>query len=222
MSCQQCQGIETVFDKKVATKELRQYRKKGPDKTTRMLIEALEAEGVGGMTLLDIGGGIGAIQHELLAVGVSSATSVEASPAYIEAAVEESERQGRMDLVTYQYGNFVDLATDVAPADIVTLDRVICCYDDMQTLVGLSSARANKLYGAVYPRDTWWTKIGFAIINFGLRVKGNPFRSFLHPTEAVDRLVRDNGLEPIFYRKTTIWQVVVYARRTYQERPVAG
>ena len=141
MNCCQCQGIETFFDNKVATKELRQYRKKGPDKTTRMLIEALEAEGVGRMTLLDIGGGIGAIQHELLAVGVSSATSVEASPAYIEVAKEETERQGRIDLVSYHYGNFVDLATDIAPADIVTLDRVICCYDDMQALVGLSSAR---------------------------------------------------------------------------------
>jgi magnesium-protoporphyrin O-methyltransferase len=212
MSCCQCQGIETFFDNKNATKELRQYREKGPDKTTRMLIEALEAEGVGRKTLLDIGGGIGAIQHELLAVGVSSATSVEASPAYIEVAKEETERQGRIDLVSYHYGNFVDLATDIAPADIVTLDRVICCYDDMQALVGLSSARANKLYGAVYPRDTWWTKIGFAIINFGLRVRGNPFRIFVHSTGAVDGLVRDNGLERRFYQKTAMWQVVVYAR----------
>ena len=213
MNCCQCQGIETFFGNKVAAKDLRQYRKKGPDKTTRMLIEALEAEGVDRMTLLDIGGGIGAIQHELLAVGVSSATSVDASPAYIKAAKEETERQGRIDLVSYHQGNFVDLATDIAPADIVTLDRVICCYDDMQALVGLSSARANKLYGAVYPRDTWWTKIGFAIINFGLRVKGSPFRSFIHSTEAVDRILRNNGLEKRFYRKTAIWQVVVYARR---------
>ncbi len=213
MNCCQCQGIETFFGNKAAAKDLRQYRKKGPDKTTRLLIKALEDEGVGRMTLLDIGGGIGAIQHELLAVGVSSATSVDASPAYIKAAKEETEGQGRIDLVSYHQGNFVDLATDIAPADVVTLDRVICCYDDMQALVGLSSAHANKLYGAVYPRDTWWTKIGFAIINFGLRVKGSPFRSFIHSTEAVDRILRNNVLEKRFYRKTAIWQVVVYARR---------
>ena len=213
MNCCQCQGIETFFNKKSVTKELRQYRTKGPDKTTRMLIDALKAEGVGRMTLLDIGGGIGAVQHELLAAGVSTATSVEASTASIKAAKEETERQGRIDLVTYHHGNFVDLAPNIAPADIVTLDRVICCYDDMQALVGLSSARANKLYGAVYPRDTWWTKIGFAIINFGLRVRGSPFRSFIHSTEAVDRILRNNGLEKRFYRKTALWQVVVYARR---------
>jgi 2-polyprenyl-3-methyl-5-hydroxy-6-metoxy-1,4-benzoquinol methylase len=211
MNCCQCQGIENLFDKKVATKELRQYRKKGPDKTTRMLIEALEVEGVDRMTLLDIGGGIGAIQHELLAAGVESATSVEASPAYIEAAKEETERQGRADLISYHYGNFVDLATDIGPADIVTLDRVICCYDDMKTLVGLSAARANKLYGVVFPRDTWWTKIGFTLINFGMRIKGSSFRSFIHSTEAIDELVGDNGLERRFYRKTAIWQVVVYS-----------
>ena len=66
MSCCQCQGIETQFDRKSVAKDLEHYRKKGPNKTTNMLIEALKAEGIEEMVLLDIGGGVGAIQHELL------------------------------------------------------------------------------------------------------------------------------------------------------------
>lgn len=212
MSCPQCQGLEKLFNHKTATKELKHYRKKGPSKTTRLLIEALQSEDVDDMTLLDIGGGIGAIQHELLQAGASRATDVDASSAYIEAAKAEAERQGHVDRVTYYHGNFVDLAGSIEAADVVTLDRAICCYHDMPALVGQSAGLARKLYGLVYPRDTWWFKIGVRLINFVSWLLRDPFRLFAHPTTTVDALIRQHGLKPRFYRKTFLWQVVVYER----------
>jgi magnesium-protoporphyrin O-methyltransferase len=208
----QCKGIEMIFNQKSAVRELKQYRRKGPHRTTQMLIDALKTEGIEGMTLLDIGGGVGAIQHELLGAGVRSAANVDASAAYVAVAKEEAERRGHAGLVRYYHGDFIQLAPEIAPADIVTLDRVICCYDDMQALVGLSSARARNMYGLVYPRDTWWMKIRVAIENFVYRLVRNPFRSFVHPTERVDAVVRSSGLRRRLYRKTFLWQVVVYAR----------
>lgn len=208
----QCKGIEMMFNQKSAVRELKQYRRKGPHRTTQMLIDALKTEGIEGMTLLDIGGGVGAIQHELLRAGVSSATSVDASAAYLEAAKEEAERQGHAGRVSYYHGNFIQLAPDITPANVVTLDRVICCYHDMHALVGLSSARARDLYGLVYPRDTWWMKIWVVIENLVYWLVRNPFRSFVHPTEQVDAVVRSSGLRRRLYRKTFMWQVVVYAR----------
>ncbi len=208
----QCQGIETVFNKKHVVNELSRYREKGPKKSTRMLIDALKAEGIQGRTLLDIGGGIGAIQHELLKAGVKKTLTVEASAASIEAAQEEARRQGHADQMSYHYGNFVDLAADIPPADIVTLDRVICCYHDMPGLVGQSAAHAVQLYGVVYPRDTWWMKIGFAAQNFFLRLLRQPFRAFVHPTQEVEAVLSQHGLQRRFYARTFIWQVVVYAR----------
>ncbi len=212
MNCCHCDGIETLFNHKVAAKELKKYRRKGPTKTTGMLIDALKAEGVQGMTLLDIGGGIGAIGHELLAAGASRATNVDASTAYIEVAKEESERRGHSDRVSYQHGDFVDLAPEISAADIVTLDRVICCYPDMEALVGLSSQRATKYYGAVYPRDNLWFKIARPVLNFFLWLSRNPFRMFVHATAAVDAVVRKQGLQPRFHGHTAIWQVVLYGR----------
>ena len=208
----QCKGVEMMFNQKSAVRELKQYRRKGPKRTTQMLIDALKTEGIEGMTLLDIGGGVGAIQHELLSAGVRSAANVDASAAYVAVAKEEAERRGHAGLVSYYHGDFIQLAPEIAPADIVTLDRVICCYDDMQALVGLSSARARNLYGLVYPRDTWWMKIRVAIENFVYRLVRNPFRSFVHPTEQVDAVVRSSGLRRRLHLKTFLWQVVVYAR----------
>jgi magnesium-protoporphyrin O-methyltransferase len=119
--------------------------------------------------------------------------------------------------VDHRHGNFVDLAADLPPADIVTLDRVICCYHDMQALVRLSAARARKLYGVVYPRDTWWVKTGLAIENFFYRLRQSSFRTFLHPTAAVESLVCSHGLKPRFYRKL-VWQVAIYAVKLRRQR----
>ena len=119
-SCQ-CQGIETKFDRKYVNKKLTRYREEGPKKTTIQLMEALRSEGIQEMTLLDIGGGVGDIQHGLLKAGVSQAINVEGSSAYSEACQEEAERQGHADKINHRQGNFVDLAEDIPSADIVTL-----------------------------------------------------------------------------------------------------
>ena len=157
-SCQ-CQGIEVKFDQEYVDKKLAKYREKGPKKTTVQLMEALKSGDIQGMSLLDIGGGVGDIQHGLLKAGVGQALNVEGSTAYAEACKEEAIRQGHADKIKHLQGNFVDLAGDVPQADIVTLDRVICCYDDMPTLVNLSAQKAKKFYAVVYPRDQWWVKV---------------------------------------------------------------
>ncbi len=212
MSCCQCQGIESKFNQKKAAKELEHYRRAGPSKNTRMLIDALKAEGISGMTLLDIGGGVGTIQHELLNAGVSSCFNVEASLAYVEAVKEEANRQGHADSISHLHGNFVDLATDVPQSDIVTLDRVICCYHDVSALVGLSSERTGRIYGVVYPRNTWRAKILTALENLYYRIQRNPFRTFVHPTEVVEEIILSKGFVRRFFREVGQWQVVVYGR----------
>ena len=212
MDCCQCKGFETVFDEKEARTRLRSYRNNGPAKTTRLLIDALRAQGVEGMTLLDIGGGVGAIQHELLRDGVERATGVDASAAYIKVAREEAERQGHAGRVSYRQGNFVDLAPAIPQADIVTLDRVICCYHDALSLVGLSAAKAGSLYGLVYPQDTWWTRVLVRADNLWMRIRRNPFRSFVHAEPVIQALVREGGLTRRYHRLSGPWQVAVYAR----------
>jgi hypothetical protein len=204
----------SFYDEKFAASDLRSYRKKGPNPSTRLLIEALEAEGVVGATLLDIGGGIGAIQHELLAAGATYATNVEASAAYLAAAREESDRRGHAGRVTYTHRDFVELAESVPAADIVTLDRVINVYPDWERLVGLSAARARRLYGFVYPRDTPTVRVVFSAMNLVLRLLRKPIRGFIHPADGIDRVLRENGLSPAFSRAVgAIWQVAVYRRQ---------
>jgi 2-polyprenyl-3-methyl-5-hydroxy-6-metoxy-1,4-benzoquinol methylase len=158
--CHHCQDAENVFDQRDARRRLARYQRRRPEGTTRLLIEALRGTAIYGTTVLDIGGGVGVIHHELLRAGAARATDVDASSAYLAVACDESVRQGHAEQVRYLHGDFVTLAPSIEPADVVALDRVVCCYPDMPALVGSAAARANRLLGLVYPRDAWWVCLG--------------------------------------------------------------
>jgi predicted TPR repeat methyltransferase len=207
----QCQGLEAETEK-WALKNLALYREGKPAKTTPMLVKALLDAGVDGLSLLDIGGGIGAVQLGLLRGGATAATSVEASKAYLKVAQQEAARAAMDHRITYIHGDFVSLASVIPEADIVTLDRVICCYGDVQALVSLSASKARKLYALVYPRSTWWVRIPLFFENLGYRLRGSPFRAFVHSSQSVDRLLRNAGLKELYHQDTFAWQVVLYQR----------
>lgn len=201
-----------MFDDAQAAKDLKSFRADGPDPTTRALLNLLRAQGVENATLLDIGGGVGAIHHELIDAGVQRAMHVDASAAYIRVAKEEAEQRGHADRVEFLHGDFVDLAERAPAADVVTLDRVICCYPDMPALVEASAARARRLYGAVFPRDRWFLRLGFPFMNLFKRLTGSGFRVFLHSPEGIDAILRRQGLERRAYAQTFVWAVAVYSR----------
>jgi hypothetical protein len=202
--------FSSFYNARKAASELRRYRDTGPIPSTRMLINALTTEGVQGATAIDIGGGVGAIQHELLASGAAHVTSVDASDAYIQAAREESERRGLSGRVTYYNGDFLELAKTIPAADIVTLDRVINVCPDWQRLVLLSTERARRLYGLVYPRDTVLVRMIVAMMN--LLVWRGPVRASVPSANEIDRLTSQAGLTRFFSKTTGPWQISVYHR----------
>lgn len=212
MSCCAHDAYDVQFDDQYAADELKRFRTKGPEDTARALVAELSALGVQGATLLDIGGGIGAIHHQLLDAGMSTAVHVDASRPYIAAARREAEARGHGDRVQFVHGDFVQVAGDVPPADVVTLDRVICCYGDMEALVAASAARARRLYAASFPRDRWYVHLLFAGWNLLKRVQRDSFRLYLYPVDAIDTAIRRQGFRPRKSVRTFVWHVALYER----------
>jgi SAM-dependent methyltransferase len=210
--CRHCCGLEREFDAATAAADLERYRKRGPLPTTRILLRELTRRGIGGSTLLDIGGGIGAIYHELLPQGLAEAVHVDASSAYLAAAAEEARRREHAGRVRFMHGDCTELAPEIPAADIVTLDRVICCYPDLRSLVSVSAARARRLYGLVYPRENWWMRPFFPLANSYFWIRRCPFRVFLHRTRDVEAVLLEQGLQPLFRASTILWQVALYGR----------
>ena len=208
-------AVGNEFGEGSAARDLRTYRRVGPDRTTRWLIEGLRGgpdAPVDGLTVLDIGAGVGAVHLELLRAGSSRAVDVDGSPAYVAVAREEAARQGVAERVAYEGGDFVELAPAVEPADLVALDRVVCCYPDMRALVSLSCARARRRYGLVYPRDSWWIRTGGAAMNALFRLTRRRLRFWVHRTADVEAVIDAAGLRPAFRRTGIFWQVAVFER----------
>jgi SAM-dependent methyltransferase len=205
-----CDCCPNTFSSRDAEGDLKRYREKGPDRTTRSLIDAIVAEGVDGVSLLDIGGGIGAIPLELLAAGAAKALSVDASEAYIEVAQAEAARRGYGDRTEGRVGDFVAIAPEIEPADVVTLDRVVCCYPDLPGLLGAAGSHARRLVGLVYPRDIWWNRVvarGIAVFGWLTR---DPTRWYLHRPGQVDAILAGAGYRRREITRDLVWQVALY------------
>ena len=179
-----------------------------------MLLDMIRSLGVEGLTILDIGGGIGVIDQELLRAGAGHATMVDVSQAYLDVARQEARAADLLERIDFEQGDFVSRAAQTDPADIVTLDRVVCCYHDAEALVGLSSARARRVYGLVLPRDRFLVRTAIGLYNATLRLRRKAYRGFVHSNAAIDELAAANGLQPRSEGRTFVWRVVVYERVT--------
>ncbi len=186
MTCAHCCDAEKLFNDRRAKRELRKYRRKGPDKSTRLLIEGLLGSQTAGSSLLDIGGGVGAIQHAAI-------TAADASQAYVTVCRSEAERRDYVDRADYHVGDFIELAESLPDADVVTLDRVVCCYPDMPRLIGASAGKAGRLYGLVFPRRRWPVRAVIAVMNVLEILKRNAFRVFVHDPSEIEMAVRAAG-----------------------------
>lgn len=203
---------DAAFDAKSAYRQLSDYRRSGPNGSTRRLIDALRTADVAGSTVLDVGAGIGVIGLELLTAGAAAVTNVDAARAYVAVGRHEIERLGFSDRATFHLGDFVALAQRFEPADIVTLHRVVCCYGDWAALVDASAVRARRLYGLVYPNDRWWVRLAIRCVNLVPRLRGQSFRGYVHPERRIDERIRAAGFQRRLHHRGRMWQTLVYER----------
>ena len=206
-----CCSVNT-FSTREAEADLRRYRRMGVEGATKALVDAIRAQGIEGASLLDVGGGIGAIQLELLAAGLASSSSVDASAAYVEVARSEAARRGYADRTRHVLGRLGDVGDTVAPADIVTLDKVVCCDPDVDALLGEVAAHARRMIGLVVPRVTWWNRVAARLYTLWGRVVRDPTRWYLYDTDRIDGLLRAAGFARRDVTQTFIWRVALYLR----------
>lgn len=210
--CGHCEDAGDFFNNRTAIKDLKKYRRRGPEKSTRLLINSIRQRAVANKTLLDIGGGVGAIQFELFKNGLNHSVNVDASTAYQTASKKEATARGLTEKTDYHFGDFTELAPSLPDADIVTLDKVICCYPDLEKLLKTSLKKSGSVYGMIFPRVNAFTKAGFVLVNLWFRIRGSQFRTYLHPTEKVNEIIRSHGFKLMDRKNTILWQVHTFVK----------
>ena len=212
MPCNCCEITDNAFSEAEARTELRNYRRRGPMNQTKLILEAIRSLNLKNASLLDIGGGIGAIHHELLGDVAREATHVDASSAYLKEAKAEAARRGHSEHVHFIHADFTDVSDELPKADVVTLDRVVCCYPDFRQLLKAAAEHGQRALAFTYPRETWYLRIGLKIANFFQVLRKDPFRVFLHPISEMDLLLQREGFERVSLRRLFVWEVALYRR----------
>jgi len=200
------------YDGQEAAQNLADWQRNGPRPTTQELIEVITAHGVEDAAVLDVGAGVGALHTALLEAGAASAVDVDASREYLATARKEADRRGLADRIDYRYGDLVELAPELPPAEIVTLDAVICCYPYLAPLLEAVVSVHPRLVGLTYPRDVWWMIAFMRLYNITMALRRSPARYFVHRRSEVDRLMADVGFVNAYDGGIRPWRVVVYKR----------
>jgi len=162
--------------------------------------------------VLEIGGGVGEIEIELLRSGAERATNVELSAAYEEQGRTLVEEAGLEDRIEWRYG---DIAADrelAPPADVVVLNRVVCCYPDVQALVGAAAEKTHRALALSFPRNIWLIRTAAVAINLWFRIRRSDFRFFVHSPESIVATARDGGLNLVQEHLGRFWQIAALER----------
>ncbi|KXK14674.1 MAG: Ubiquinone/menaquinone biosynthesis C-methyltransferase UbiE [Chloroflexi bacterium OLB14] len=212
MPCNCCEITNSQFDESIAKGNLKDYLKKGPAKQTKLILEAIRSLKLKNVSLLDIGGGIGMIYHELMNDVINKAVHVDASSAYLKVAKEESTKRGYAEAIQFIHADFTDVEKDISPADIVTLDRVICCYPYYQNLLKAAAEHAKHAVVLTYPRENWYFKIILRIVNFFQKLRNDPFRVFVHPIQQIENLMKEHGFSRVANKQLFIWEMALYKK----------
>lgn len=211
-SCCDPRGCDEFFNARFARRMARRYRRRGLDRTARTIVEFLERRGIGGATVLEVGGGVGEIQIELLKRGAARAVNLELSPAYDEEAarlLREAGLEGRAERLIH------DIATGPAklePADVVVLHRVVCCYPDYRRLLGAAADHARQAVVFSYPPRSAVSRLFVAWQRLVFRLLRREFRTFAHPPSAMLAVLTDGGLRRTFAHRGLVWRVAALER----------
>jgi magnesium-protoporphyrin O-methyltransferase len=176
------------------------------------MVDQLAEHGVGGARVLEVGGGVGAIDIELLKAGALEATVVELSEEYdgeADRLLAENHLHGRIDR---RHGDFVELSESVDPADVVVMHRVVCCYPDPEVLVGAAAEHARRLLALSFPREDWWVRAGWYVVDVWFRLVYR-FESYVHSHRTILGAARRAGFTPVHEQSGPLWHVAVLERR---------
>jgi predicted RNA methylase len=206
------------FDEWAAGNAKRARRKEITAGVTRDLVEALGPSRLEGRTVLDLGCGTGDLALAALARGATRAMGVDLGPGAVEEARALARERSLEDRATFHVGDAATFHLD--RHDVVLLNRVLCCYPDIDTLLDNSLSAAGFVYAFTAPPSAGlagtFSRAETRIANTWFRIRDEKFRGFrahVHDLEAVDRRVREAGFRPVVGgRRRLVWHLAIYER----------
>jgi magnesium-protoporphyrin O-methyltransferase len=205
--CCNPRGCDQFFSPRFARRMAKRYRKHGLDKPSRRMVEFLESRGLEGATVLEVGGGVGEIQLELLKRGAARTVNLELSEAYESEARQLAREAGVEERVERRLHDIAVEPAAVDPVEVVVLHRVVCCYPDYERLLAAAGDHAERLLVFSHPPRNVVSRAIIAAQNLGFRLSRREFRAFAHPPGAMLEVLERRGLRPAYAHRGVPWHV---------------
>lgn len=205
--CCDPRGCDQFFGSRFAERMASRYRKRGLDRAAREMVAFLAERGLEGATVLEVGGGVGEIEIELLKRGAARAVNLELSSAYDAEAAQLLREAGLEERAERRVHDIAVDPEGVEPADVVVLHRVVCCYPDYERLLGAAAEHAQRLVVFSHPPRNAVSRLLFAGQNLVFRVRRMEFRAFTHRPADMLAVVEKHGLRHTFTHRGLVWHV---------------
>lgn len=202
------EGYDATFSDRFARRMARRYRRRGLSRPARAIVAFLTDRGIDGVSILEIGGGVGELHVELLRRGAAKATNLEISTSYEPEAARLLERAGMAGRVDRRFLDIAQVPDEVEPVDVVVLHRVVCCYPDYERLLGAAASKAGSLLVFSHPPGNRASRVALWADNTRRRLTGDPFRAFVHPPEAMRNVAVGSGLRDTYTWRGFGWCVI--------------
>jgi magnesium-protoporphyrin O-methyltransferase len=203
---------ERFFSRSLASRLAGRYRKRGLDKTSRRMVDFLRDRGVEGSTIVEIGGGVGEIQIELLKAGAAHVTNLELSATYEEDAHALAREAGVAERIDRRLHNIAEEPASVESADVVVLHRVVCCYGDYRRLLSSAADHVGEVLIFSYPPHNMVVRTFYVCFNFVMRLARCSFRGYSHPPEAMRTVLEEHGLHRTYEYRGSVWRIAAHER----------
>ena len=217
-SCCNSRGCDRFFGRRFGRRVARKYRESGLDDTAQRMVDFLAERGVEGATVLEVGGGVGEIQIELLKRGAARAVNLELSPGYDDEAALLLREAGLEGRVERRLHDIAEAPEAVEPADVVVLHRVVCCYPDYERLLGVAAQHTRRLLVFSYPPRNWVSRSAVGLQGLAFWLLRREFRPFAHPPARMLAVLEQHGLRRTFAHNPLVWQIAGLERAV----PAAG
>ena len=130
----------------------------------------------------------------------------------IAGARELSVEVGHENRTSYLLGDFVEMYGRIEAADVTILDKVVCCYENVDELLQQSLSKTKHLYALSFPRPNLLIKLVFHVPIAVGKLLGWSFHPYWHDWNRMKQQIEEVGFKPNFHASTFVWDVHVFER----------
>jgi magnesium-protoporphyrin O-methyltransferase len=137
---------------------------------------------------------------------------VDLSAASIDAARKRFEQAHLSDRVRLSVGDAARVPLE--SHDWVILDRVMCCYPDIERLLANTLPAARQIYAFTVPSSRGWrgviARIDEWLENAWNSIRGRPCPGYVHDLDLIEERLTVAGFRLLHRDRQRLWHIAIY------------